>query len=89
MLFRELWACPEPALGLLCRVHETPVWLWVFRFHSARSLGVEADEDELKLPDVWVEDAPDAEWRRYSLGEEVEALDLSTLPGTPSREVEM
>lgn len=35
------------------------------------------------------EDAPDAECLRYSLGEEVEDLGLSTLPGTPSSEVEM
>ncbi len=35
------------------------------------------------------EDAPDAECLLYSLGEEVEFLDLSTLPATPSTEVEM
>lgn len=69
------------------------MWLWWFRFHSARSLDADADEEEeeeeLTLVDEGREDAPDVECLRYSLGEEVEALDLSTLPGTLSSEVEM
>lgn len=40
-----VWA--SAALGLLCLVQARPLWLWVWRFHSARSLEEEADEGEL------------------------------------------
>lgn len=68
------------------------MWLWWFRFHSARSLEVDEDEEEeeeVKLVDEGGEDVPDAECLRYSLGEEVVGLVLSILPGTPSSEAEM
>lgn len=87
MLLRGLLLCPATILGLVCRV--MPVGLCEFRFHIARSLDVDPDEDELRLVDDGGEDAPEAECRLYIFGEEVEALDLSTLPGTASREVEM
>lgn len=47
----------------------------------------EDEEEELRLPDEGGEDGADAGCLRYSLGEEVEALD--PLPDTPSSEVEM
>lgn len=60
-------------------------WLCEETFHGARSL----DEDELRLEEEGRDDAPEAECRLYSFGEAVDPLDLSTLLGTASSDVEM
>lgn len=84
LLLLLLWLAV--ALGLVCRKQGMPLpGLCEETFHVARSL----DEVELKLAEEGGEDAPEAECRLYSFGEEVEPLDLSTLLGTASSEVDM
>lgn len=82
-LLREPWLCPAPARELVCRVHARPDWFWCARFHRDRSLEVDAEEGELRL------EGEGRDCLRYSLGEEVECLDLSPRPVMPSSEAEM